>query len=174
MLVTGGGVQHSSGGPLLLGFGDRWSATARDRQIGMEEVKKEGQNVYMALNIRHPEADRLNRELSSVTGESLTDSVVGALRLRLAQERRRPAPLKATEIISEARDRLAKLKVLDDLSADEIQSDNKPLSLICAIFRQQFNRSDQAERISGLGASAGGGVSPRLHARSARRSGGPW
>jgi antitoxin VapB len=37
----------------------------------------------MALNIKHPEADRLARALAEATGESLTDAVLIALRERL-------------------------------------------------------------------------------------------
>lgn len=40
----------------------------------------------MALNIKDPEADRLARELSKRTGESLTQTVVKALRERLKRE----------------------------------------------------------------------------------------
>lgn len=37
----------------------------------------------MALNIKHPEADRLARALARATGESLTDAVLIALKERL-------------------------------------------------------------------------------------------
>ena len=37
----------------------------------------------MALNIKHPEADRLARALAKATGESLTDAVLIALKERL-------------------------------------------------------------------------------------------
>jgi antitoxin VapB len=37
----------------------------------------------MALNIKHPEADRLARALAQATGESLTDAVLIALKERL-------------------------------------------------------------------------------------------
>ena len=39
----------------------------------------------MALNVKNPEADRLAHELARVTGESLTESVIQALRERLAR-----------------------------------------------------------------------------------------
>ena len=45
----------------------------------------------MALSIKTDEADRLARELSSVTGESLTRAVTVALRERLDRERARLA-----------------------------------------------------------------------------------
>lgn len=44
----------------------------------------------MALSIKNEEADRLARELAELTGESLTEAIVVALRERLANKRRRP------------------------------------------------------------------------------------
>ena len=43
----------------------------------------------MALNIKHPEATRLARELAELTGESLTDAVTTALRDRLSTVQRK-------------------------------------------------------------------------------------
>jgi len=40
----------------------------------------------MALNIKHPEADRLARALARATGESLTDAVLTAIKERLQRE----------------------------------------------------------------------------------------
>ncbi len=40
----------------------------------------------MALNIKDPQADRLARELAAKTGETLTETVVEALRQRLKRE----------------------------------------------------------------------------------------
>lgn len=40
----------------------------------------------MALNIKDPEADRLARELARRTGESLTQTVIKALRERLKRQ----------------------------------------------------------------------------------------
>ena len=40
----------------------------------------------MALNIRNPEAERLARELAALTGETITETVVKALRERLKRE----------------------------------------------------------------------------------------
>jgi len=50
----------------------------------------------MALNIKSPEADRLARELTAATGESLTTAVETALRERLARERGR----RRTEVVA--------------------------------------------------------------------------
>ncbi len=41
----------------------------------------------MSLNVKHPDAHRLARELADVTGETLTEAVTVALRERLARER---------------------------------------------------------------------------------------
>jgi antitoxin VapB len=43
----------------------------------------------MTLRIKHPAADRLARELAQVTGESLTEAVIKALRERLKREKGR-------------------------------------------------------------------------------------
>ena len=43
----------------------------------------------MALNIKNPEADRLARELAKITGETITETVVKALRERLRRENAR-------------------------------------------------------------------------------------
>ena len=75
----------------------------------------------MALNIKDPEADRLARELASVTGETLTEAVLKALRERLSRQRqRRPTPRSAKEILSGARQRLSRIPVQDHRSAEEI------------------------------------------------------
>ncbi len=43
----------------------------------------------MALNIKNPEAERLARELAALTGETITETVVKALRQRLRRENAR-------------------------------------------------------------------------------------
>jgi antitoxin VapB len=45
----------------------------------------------MALSIKSAEADRLAREVASLTGESLTQVITTALKERLERERRRRA-----------------------------------------------------------------------------------
>jgi antitoxin VapB len=74
----------------------------------------------MALSIKHPEADRLARELAARTGETLTEAVVVALRERLARQtgRNRAVPLR--EELAEIRRRCASLPLLDDRTPDEI------------------------------------------------------
>lgn len=74
----------------------------------------------MALSIKSDEADRLARELASVTGESLTDAVTEALRERLERER----ALRLEHDLDRRLDRLvaeiAAMPILDDRPADEI------------------------------------------------------
>jgi len=73
----------------------------------------------MALNIKHPEADKLARELAAATGESLTEAVINALRERL-HNRRRPGPRTAKQFLDEAQLRLSRIPVRDQRPADEI------------------------------------------------------
>lgn len=73
----------------------------------------------MVLSIKNDEADRLVRELAALTGESLTDAVVAALRERLERERRRPAPgigARLRRLASEVNE----LPVLDDRPAEAV------------------------------------------------------
>jgi antitoxin VapB len=74
----------------------------------------------MALNIKHAEADRLARELSAATGETLTQAVVNALRERLERQRRKPSPRRPKQALEEVRRRLSRLPVRDARSPDEI------------------------------------------------------
>ncbi len=74
----------------------------------------------MSLNIKHPEADRLARELAEKTGETITEAVINALRDRLAREEgRTSAPALAEEILAIGR-RCGALPDLDTRSADAI------------------------------------------------------
>jgi antitoxin VapB len=75
----------------------------------------------MALNINHPDADRLARELASNTGETVTEAVLNSLRERLDRERRRrSAAPSAKDLLREVRERLARCSVRDSRPADEI------------------------------------------------------
>ncbi|MBM3268975.1 MAG: type II toxin-antitoxin system VapB family antitoxin [Candidatus Sericytochromatia bacterium] len=74
----------------------------------------------MALSIKHPEADRLARELATKTGESLTDAVLNALRERLARVAARSASVRTLRELEAARRRCAALPVLDARQPDEI------------------------------------------------------
>ena len=74
----------------------------------------------MALSIKHPEADRLARELASVTGESLTEAVLRALRERLQREAGRRRGLMVREEIARIQERIARLPLQDTRSDEEI------------------------------------------------------
>lgn len=74
----------------------------------------------MPLSIKHPEADRLARELAARTGESLTEAVITALRERLRRQQGRTRGLALREEIRAIRQRCASLPVLDDRTADDI------------------------------------------------------
>lgn len=74
----------------------------------------------MALSIKHPEADKLARELSRLTGESLTDAVVGALRERVKRMKSNRDRAKIMARIKALASDVRRLPVLDPRSADEI------------------------------------------------------
>lgn len=76
----------------------------------------------MPLSIKHDEADRLARELSRLTGESLTGAIVVALRERLERQRAKgSSPLLHDELMEIGR-RCASLPVLDARTAEDILS----------------------------------------------------
>jgi antitoxin VapB len=74
----------------------------------------------MALNIEHPDADRLARQLAEQTGETLTDAVLNALRERLSREAARHRALPLRRELEAIRKRCASLPVRDSRPADEI------------------------------------------------------
>jgi antitoxin VapB len=72
----------------------------------------------VALSIKSDEADRLARELAAATGETITEAVTEAIRMRLHATRRARAGLaRRLMSISEASSRLPRL---DERSDDEI------------------------------------------------------
>lgn len=75
----------------------------------------------MALSLKDEETDRLARQVAKLTGETLTEAVRGALRLRLRDEQlkrgERPWDDAEIEAIIE---RFTALPVLDNRSPDEI------------------------------------------------------
>ena len=73
----------------------------------------------MALNIKNPEADRLARELAARTGETITQTVIAALRERLERERAN-SPLSLKDEIMAISRRCAALPRRTGRSADEI------------------------------------------------------
>jgi len=79
----------------------------------------------MALSIKHPDADRLARELAAATGETLTDAVINSLRERLRREQGRSSKPLLLDELRAIRERCAALPVLDDRSPEEILGYNE-------------------------------------------------
>lgn len=73
----------------------------------------------MALNIKDPETDRLARELSKATGETVTEAVRNAVRERLARLPRKGKKSVAEEL-NEIALRCAALPDFDTRTPDEI------------------------------------------------------
>jgi antitoxin VapB len=73
----------------------------------------------MVLSIKNAEADQLARELAAVTGESLTEAVITALRERVERERARRGPGKAARLARLAEE-YRDLPVRDARPAEEI------------------------------------------------------
>ncbi len=75
----------------------------------------------MAINIKNTEADRLARELSEITGETITEAVIKSLAERLEREKNKQTasvPLKE-ELLSIAK-RYQALPTLDNRTEEEI------------------------------------------------------
>jgi antitoxin VapB len=72
------------------------------------------------LNIKHPEADRLARQLASKTGETITEAVINALRDPLAREEGRASVGGLREELLAIGRRCAALPDRDTRSAEEI------------------------------------------------------
>ena len=71
----------------------------------------------MALSIKNDEADRLARELAAITGESITEAIVEALRERL--ERHRTGP-RISDRLRRMVKEVAAYPIVDSRTADEI------------------------------------------------------
>jgi antitoxin VapB len=74
----------------------------------------------MALNIKSPEADRLARDLSAATGESLTTAVENALRERLERTRGKDRAGRVERRLRALSEQVRQLPVADDRSPEEI------------------------------------------------------
>jgi len=74
----------------------------------------------MALSIKDPEADRLARALAGLTGLSLTDAIVKALREQLVRETGRSNVSGFRDDLREISDRCGALRDLDLRSPEEI------------------------------------------------------
>jgi antitoxin VapB len=74
----------------------------------------------MALNIKHPEADRLARALARATGESLTEAVLTAIKERLQRETGRGDADAVRRNIRNIQQRFAARRGTDTRTPDEI------------------------------------------------------
>lgn len=74
----------------------------------------------MALSIKDPEADRLAREVTARTGETLTQAIVVALKERLARLRGRARRRPLRNELRDIGQRCASLPTIDGRSDDEI------------------------------------------------------
>lgn len=78
----------------------------------------------MALNIKNAEADSLARELSALTGETITEAVTKALSERI-ERTRQGKDLSFDRILAGIQERVRKLPILDPRSDDEIMGYNE-------------------------------------------------
>jgi len=74
----------------------------------------------MPLSIKNPEAERLAREISRETGESLTDAITIALRDRLQRLRGRRHAKDLVQEVDDILSRVDALPSLDCRSEDDI------------------------------------------------------
>jgi len=74
----------------------------------------------MPLSIKHDEADRLARDLARLTGESLTEAVLNALRERLHRQRAQGRKGRLSDDLLDIGRRCAALPVKDNRPVDEI------------------------------------------------------
>lgn len=72
------------------------------------------------LNIKHPEADRLARELAKQLNETITEVVIEALREKLLREKGKRDLHNMKEIILQIGSRCSMLPDIDHRSTDEI------------------------------------------------------
>ena len=74
----------------------------------------------MSFSIKNSEADRLVRQLTGLTGETLTAAVVAALRERLERVRARKSGRSLADELDEIAIRCAALPMLDPRTPEEI------------------------------------------------------
>ena len=74
----------------------------------------------MALNIRHPETERLAAEVAKLAGETKTEAVRRALEDRLFRLRREQSERSLADELDEIAKRCARLPIRDRRSAEEI------------------------------------------------------
>jgi antitoxin VapB len=84
-------------------------------------MKKEFCNVEMAINIKNVEADKLARELSEITGETITEAVIKSLAERLEREKNKKiTPLPLQQELLNIAERYQALPTLDNRTEEEI------------------------------------------------------
>lgn len=75
----------------------------------------------MALHIKNLEADKLARELSELTGETITEAVIKSLAERLEREKRKQTtPISLKEELLAIAQRFQALPILDERTEAEI------------------------------------------------------
>ncbi|HEY1937787.1 MAG TPA: type II toxin-antitoxin system VapB family antitoxin [Candidatus Angelobacter sp.] len=74
----------------------------------------------MPIHLKNPEAERLVREISHTTGETLTQAIINALKERLERLKGRRHAHSAEDKLKSILQRVDHLPDLDDRSADEI------------------------------------------------------
>lgn len=74
----------------------------------------------MAFSIKNPEADRLARELSALTGETLTEAVINALKERLERRRQSRSAARLRDELMRLGKRCADLPLKDRRTPEEI------------------------------------------------------
>ncbi len=74
----------------------------------------------MPLSIKNPEVDRLARELAEVTGESMTDAICKALKLRLEKETGRNRSKSILNDIQRMQSRVARLRPKDQRNDEDV------------------------------------------------------
>ncbi len=73
----------------------------------------------MAFNVKNDEADRLLRELTSLTGETLTDAITISLRDRLQREQRIRS-VSTDGSLASAIEHFRSLAIIDNRTYDDI------------------------------------------------------
>ena len=74
----------------------------------------------MPISIKNPEAEKLAREISKETGESLTAAIINALRDRLQRLRGRRHARSLAQEVDDILRRVDAMPALDDRPEDEI------------------------------------------------------
>ena len=79
----------------------------------------------MALSIRNPKAEKLAREVATISGENLTQAILHALEERLERLRGRRTTLNTAQEIVAISQRCSSLPDIDQRSPEEILNYNQ-------------------------------------------------